>query len=95
MVPPRHQMAESPPPPPDHFKKEVQGGSEGTRASELTVVAFRFLLALPAQGPSKPDRLGYSPTLMAQPRSMASFPAFGDKHKLRGIGNQFPHSFIH
>ena len=29
---------------------------------------------------------GHSPTLMAQPRSTASFPAFENKHRLRQAG---------
>ena len=36
---------------------------------------------------------GHSPTLMAQPRSTASFPAFENKHRLRQAGaERFTHS---
>ena len=46
--------------------------------------------ALPSGHPScrqqAPARPGHSPTLMAQPRSTASLPAFGNKHRLRQAG---------
>lgn len=38
---------------------------------------------------------GHSPMLIAQPRSTASFPAFGNKHRMRGAGGQFLHLLIH
>lgn len=95
MVPPRYLVAAHLSP--DHYK-EAQGGYGGTRASEVTTVSFRFLLALPALRPwqaSSPRPGSRALTHIDGPASLhCQLPRLGDKHRVRRLSSPLLHLLI-